>query len=72
MPGTPHTDLALQAQDIRKQFGNFTALNGITIDIRRGEFVRQKRRGQNDIPEDCRDADAGEPREVADRRLRHR
>jgi heme exporter protein A len=39
MPGTPQTDLALQAHDIRKQFGNFTALNGITIDIRRGEFV---------------------------------
>src|SRR5262245_59372660 len=39
MPGTPQTDLALQAQDIRKQFGSFTALDGITIDIRRGEFV---------------------------------
>jgi heme exporter protein A len=39
MPGTPQTDLAVQAQDIRKQFGNFTALNGITIDIRRGEFL---------------------------------
>src|SRR5262245_12360270 len=40
MPATPQTDLlALQAQDIRKQFGNFTALNGITIDIRRGEFL---------------------------------
>jgi ABC-type multidrug transport system ATPase subunit len=39
MPGTPQTDLAVQAQDIRKQFGNFTALNGITIDVRRGEFL---------------------------------
>jgi len=39
MPATPQTDLAVQAQDIRKQFGNFTALNGITIDIRRGEFL---------------------------------
>ena len=33
------SDLALQSDDIRKTFGSFTALAGITIQVRRGEFV---------------------------------
>ena len=32
-------DLALQSEDIRKTFGSFTALGGITMDVRKGEFV---------------------------------
>jgi heme ABC exporter ATP-binding subunit CcmA len=35
----PNTDLALQADDIQKQFGHFTALAGITMEVRRGEFI---------------------------------
>src|SRR2546423_4139167 len=34
-----NTELALQAEDIRKTFGHFTALGGITMQVRRGEFV---------------------------------
>jgi len=30
---------ALQAEDIRKTFGHFTALAGVTLEVRRGEFV---------------------------------
>jgi heme exporter protein A len=30
---------ALQADDIRKTFGHFTALAGVTLDVRRGEFL---------------------------------
>jgi heme exporter protein A len=30
---------ALQAEDIRKTFGHFTALAGVTVDVRRGEFL---------------------------------
>ena len=30
---------ALESQDIRKTFGHFTALGGITLSIKRGEFV---------------------------------
>jgi heme exporter protein A len=33
------SDLALQADDIRKTFGHFTALAGVTMEVRRGEFV---------------------------------
>src|SRR2546428_13356112 len=35
----PNTELALQADDIRKTFGHFTALAGVTMDVKRGEFV---------------------------------
>jgi heme exporter protein A len=35
MPDT----LALQSEDIRKTFGHFTALGGVTLDVRRGEFL---------------------------------
>jgi len=31
--------LALQAEDIRKTFGHFTALAGVTLNIERGEFL---------------------------------
>jgi heme exporter protein A len=31
--------LALESQDIRKTFGHFTALGGVTLTVRRGEFV---------------------------------
>jgi heme exporter protein A len=31
--------LALQAEDIRKTFGHFTALAGVTLDVHRGEFL---------------------------------
>jgi heme exporter protein A len=34
-----NTDLALEADDIQKQFGHFTALAGITMQVKRGEFV---------------------------------
>jgi heme exporter protein A len=30
---------ALQAEDIRKTFGHFTALAGVTLNVRRGEFL---------------------------------
>ena len=30
---------ALQADDIRKTFGHFTALAGVTLDVQRGEFL---------------------------------
>jgi heme ABC exporter ATP-binding subunit CcmA len=30
---------ALQAEDVRKTFGHFTALAGVTLDVRRGEFL---------------------------------
>src|SRR5437016_5140374 len=30
---------ALQAKDVRKTFGHFTALSGVTLDVARGEFV---------------------------------
>jgi heme exporter protein A len=30
---------ALQAEEIRKTFGHFTALAGVTLDVRRGEFL---------------------------------
>ncbi len=32
-------DLALEADDIRKTFGHFTALAGVTMRVQRGEFV---------------------------------
>jgi heme exporter protein A len=32
-------DLALEAVDIQKQFGHFTALAGITMQVDRGEFI---------------------------------
>ena len=35
MPDT----LALESEDIRKTFGHFTALAGVTLRVRRGEFV---------------------------------
>ncbi|HYR42058.1 MAG TPA: heme ABC exporter ATP-binding protein CcmA [Terriglobia bacterium] len=35
MPDT----FALEAEDIRKTFGHFTALNGITLSVKRGEFL---------------------------------
>ena len=35
MPDT----FALQSEDIRKTFGHFTALAGVTLNVRRGEFV---------------------------------
>jgi heme exporter protein A len=35
----PNTGLALQAHDIQKRFGHFTALAGITMEVQRGEFV---------------------------------
>ncbi len=35
----PNTDLALQSEDIRKTFGSFTALAGVTMSVKRGEFV---------------------------------
>jgi heme exporter protein A len=31
--------LALESEDVRKTFGHFTALAGVTLNIRRGEFV---------------------------------
>jgi len=31
--------LALQAEDVRKTFGHFTALAGVTLEVRRGEFL---------------------------------
>lgn len=31
--------LALQSEDVRKTFGSFTALAGITMNVRKGEFV---------------------------------
>jgi ABC-type multidrug transport system ATPase subunit len=31
--------LALESENIRKTFGHFTALAGVTLSIRRGEFV---------------------------------
>ena len=31
--------LALEAEDIRKSFGHFTALAGITLSVKRGEFL---------------------------------
>src|SRR5262245_27607143 len=31
--------LALESDDIRKTFGHFAALNGVTLQIKRGEFV---------------------------------
>lgn len=31
--------LALESQDIRKTFGHFTALGGVTLAVQRGEFV---------------------------------
>ena len=31
--------LALQSQDIRKTFGHFTALGGVSLAVKRGEFV---------------------------------
>jgi len=33
------TALALQADDIRKTFGTFTALAGVTLQVQRGEFL---------------------------------
>src|SRR5262245_29914429 len=30
---------ALESEDIRKTFGHFTALAGVTLDVRRGEFL---------------------------------
>jgi len=30
---------ALRAEDVRKTFGHFTALAGVTIDVKRGEFL---------------------------------
>ena len=33
-----HT-LAVQAEDIRKTFGHFTALGGVTLNVERGEFL---------------------------------
>jgi heme exporter protein A len=33
------TTFALEAEDIRKTFGHFTALGGVTLNVRRGEFV---------------------------------
>src|SRR5712691_577852 len=35
MPDT----FALESEDIRKTFGHFTALGGVTLSVRRGEFV---------------------------------
>ena len=35
----PKTDLALQSEDIRKTFGSFTALSGVTLSVKRGEFL---------------------------------
>src|SRR5262245_16037069 len=39
MSRIPKTDLSLQAEDIRKHFGSFIALDGVTLDVWRGEFV---------------------------------
>ncbi len=33
------TTFALEAEDIRKTFGHFTALGGVTLNVKRGEFV---------------------------------
>ena len=33
------TTFALEADDIRKTFGHFTALGGVTLNVKRGEFV---------------------------------
>src|SRR6266478_6610030 len=33
------TDFALESNDIRKTFGHFTALNSVTLSVKRGEFV---------------------------------
>src|SRR5213079_2807344 len=30
---------ALESEDIRKTFGHFTALGGVTLNVRRGEFL---------------------------------
>ena len=35
----PNTGPALQAEDIRKTFGHFTALAGVSLEVQRGEFV---------------------------------
>jgi heme exporter protein A len=39
MPSPPKSDLAVEATDVRKTFGSFAALAGITMDLRRGEFL---------------------------------
>src|SRR6266404_2136019 len=31
--------LALESEDIRKTFGHFTALGGVTLSVKRGEFL---------------------------------
>jgi heme exporter protein A len=36
---TPTAPLALRSEDIRKSFGSFVALAGISMDVKRGEFV---------------------------------
>ena len=35
----PNSVLALESDDIRKTFGHFTALNGVSLTVKRGEFV---------------------------------
>jgi heme exporter protein A len=35
----PPNDLALESEDIRKTFGHFTALAGVSLKLKRGEFL---------------------------------
>jgi polar amino acid transport system ATP-binding protein len=37
--GPPRRDLVLRAVDVRKRFGRLTVLNGVSLDVRRGETI---------------------------------
>jgi len=39
MPDLKHDTFALEAEDIRKTFGHFSALAGVTLNVKRGEFL---------------------------------